>query len=237
MNKAPIPSASVIMLRESPAGLEALLLKKNANISFGGSWVFPGGRVDPQDSHTQKGLSFATERITACRECQEETGMVIDSLKLLPISWWTTPATRPKRFKTLFFLYDASDMNQAPMIDHGEIVDSQWLSISEAISQHNVKSIKLAGPAFVTLKQLLRHQSIESAFTYFKNDGLNEYLPKVQSSDQGPICLYQGDTAYHLLNHHAVSDDPALLKKIQQSPIRHRLYMRNERPWHYVNDT
>jgi ribonuclease/clavin/mitogillin len=46
----PRPAATVVLLRESPAGLEALLTHRPATMAFApGVHVFPGGRVDPAD--------------------------------------------------------------------------------------------------------------------------------------------------------------------------------------------
>ena len=49
-----IPAATVIPLRDAvqPDGttaLEVLMLRKNSKLAFGGMWVFPGGRIDPED--------------------------------------------------------------------------------------------------------------------------------------------------------------------------------------------
>ena len=45
-----IPASTVILLRETNGSLETLLLRRNAKLNFaGGNWVFPGGRVDPDD--------------------------------------------------------------------------------------------------------------------------------------------------------------------------------------------
>jgi 8-oxo-dGTP pyrophosphatase MutT (NUDIX family) len=48
---APIPhAATVLLLRENDAGLQVLLTKRAAGLSFmGGLWVFPGGRMEPSD--------------------------------------------------------------------------------------------------------------------------------------------------------------------------------------------
>ena len=40
---APIPAATVVLLRDGDDGIELLMLKKNSKITFGGMWVFPGG--------------------------------------------------------------------------------------------------------------------------------------------------------------------------------------------------
>ena len=48
---APIPlAATVLLLRENDAGLQVLLTKRAAGLSFmGGLWVFPGGRMEASD--------------------------------------------------------------------------------------------------------------------------------------------------------------------------------------------
>jgi 8-oxo-dGTP pyrophosphatase MutT (NUDIX family) len=48
---APIPhAATVLLLREDDAGLQVLLTKRAAGLSFmGGLWVFPGGRMEASD--------------------------------------------------------------------------------------------------------------------------------------------------------------------------------------------
>ena len=44
-----IPAATVVLLRDSDESYEVLMLKKNSKITFGGRWVFPGGKIDPED--------------------------------------------------------------------------------------------------------------------------------------------------------------------------------------------
>lgn len=49
---APLDSATVVMLRDGPTGLEVLLLKRHAASSvLGGAFVFPGGKLDAADAH------------------------------------------------------------------------------------------------------------------------------------------------------------------------------------------
>ena len=48
----PLDSATVVMLRDGPTGLEVLLLKRHAASSvLGGAFVFPGGKLDAADAH------------------------------------------------------------------------------------------------------------------------------------------------------------------------------------------
>ena len=62
----PLPAATVIPIRDGGQGLEALMLRRNSKIAFGGMWVFPGGRVDPDDRDpTRPDDELATARRAA----------------------------------------------------------------------------------------------------------------------------------------------------------------------------
>ncbi len=86
MSEAPIPAATVLLLRDEPA-FEVLMIARHENSSFaGGALVFPGGRVDPGDRQTAwrdhaDGLSSddvrAAAQIAAIREAFEETGVLL----------------------------------------------------------------------------------------------------------------------------------------------------------------
>lgn len=57
----PVPArdaATVVLLRDSPAGPEVYLLRRKASMAFAaGAYVFPGGSVDPRD--TDRALTWA----------------------------------------------------------------------------------------------------------------------------------------------------------------------------------
>jgi len=80
-------AATVVLLRDSAAGLETLLLRRNSQIAFGGMWVFPGGRVDDGD---RAGLApddgLGAARRAAIREAQEEAGLIVPEGLLVPLS-------------------------------------------------------------------------------------------------------------------------------------------------------
>ena len=63
-----IPAATVVLMREPGDGeVEVLMLQKNQNISFGGMWVFPGGRIDDGD-YEQDGDLEAAARNAVTRD-------------------------------------------------------------------------------------------------------------------------------------------------------------------------
>src|SRR2546421_7574078 len=104
-----IPAATVILLRDRASGLETLMVRRSSRLQFGGMWVFPGGRVDPDDhpvSATADELAaagpggrpdegaaasneLAAARRAAAREAAEEAGLVVDEEGLVPLSHCT----------------------------------------------------------------------------------------------------------------------------------------------------
>src|SRR5262249_45640549 len=111
-----IPAATVVLVRDAAAGLETLMLKRNAAIAFGGMWVFPGGRIDAADGDDDE-----APRRAAVREAFEEAALVVEPSALVPFAHWTPPPVAPKRFATWFFLAPAPSAEVA--IDGGEIHD------------------------------------------------------------------------------------------------------------------
>jgi 8-oxo-dGTP pyrophosphatase MutT (NUDIX family) len=81
------PAATILIVRDSAAGLEVLMVERHANIGFaGGALVWPGGKIDPADFDTgwlnaASGLAEFDEderaaRVGAVREAYEECGLL-----------------------------------------------------------------------------------------------------------------------------------------------------------------
>lgn len=81
----PIPSASVILLRDGAEGVEVFMVRRSDALRFAaGATVFPGGRVDPEDRAALPGWTppdaTATDhplRLAAIRETFEESGILL----------------------------------------------------------------------------------------------------------------------------------------------------------------
>ena len=82
----PRPAATVLLLRDSPQGIEVLMTRRAMTASFApGAYVFPGGGIDTADAETH-GLStrrttqsdlHLTQAIAAIRESFEELGILL----------------------------------------------------------------------------------------------------------------------------------------------------------------
>src|SRR3954451_22204645 len=135
-----IPAATVILLRDSDAGVETLMLRRNSKIAFGGMWVFPGGRVEEGDDDGT-GDELGAARPAAVREAEEESGLVVAVDDLVAVSHWTPPPVTPKRFSTWFFVARAPE--GAVTIDDGEIREHMWVTPRDAIAQRDQATIEL----------------------------------------------------------------------------------------------
>ncbi len=83
---APIPSATVLVLRDAPGGLEVFMLVRNRQVDFAsGALVFPGGKVDGRDqgaawtdlAPVPSAHPTRDYWVAALRETFEETGLLL----------------------------------------------------------------------------------------------------------------------------------------------------------------
>jgi 8-oxo-dGTP pyrophosphatase MutT (NUDIX family) len=95
---APLPAATVVLLRDGTGGMEVFLMKRHSKSDvLGGAYVFPGGKVDAADAHAglaaqldqpadalhaalaEPGIDSATASglyVAAIREVFEEAGVL-----------------------------------------------------------------------------------------------------------------------------------------------------------------
>jgi 8-oxo-dGTP pyrophosphatase MutT (NUDIX family) len=207
----PVPAATVIVLRDTDAGLETLMLRKASKIAFGGMWVFPGGRVDPEDS---QGLDpnddLRIAQVAAAREAEEEAGLRIELESLVSFSHWTPPPITPKRFLTWFFLAPAPSGEIT--IDNGEIRDHAWMSVRDAFKKRDAGQIEMAPPTWVTLHRLAQSGSVADALAEAEARAPQVFATHIGVTDAGPIAMWQGDAGWD-------ASDPGLQGE------RHRLSM------------
>ena len=192
--KPATPAATIVLLRDGDAGPEVLMLRKNAKIDFGGMWVFPGGRIDPEDK-SPDGDAELTARNAAAREAEEEAGIQLDSADFVWFAHWTPPPTTPVRFATWFFAARASD--QAVTIDDGEIKDHQWITPAGALAKHAEGEIDLVPPTWVTLYHLSRYQPVDTLLKRLGARDARFYETRaVKRSDGVRVALWSGDAGY-----------------------------------------
>jgi len=198
MDAAHAAAATVVLLREGAAGPEVLLLERPADHgSFRGAWVFPGGRVEPEDALSADGTPRDEEyaaRAAAVRETFEETGLILDRDSLVTSSRWTPPPGIPRRYVTWFYvaLAPRGDVVLSPQ----ESVGYRWLRPADALELHASGRLNLVPPTWVTLHGLTGDASASDAIERARQESPSDYATHLATSANGPVLLWQGDVAY-----------------------------------------
>jgi 8-oxo-dGTP pyrophosphatase MutT (NUDIX family) len=207
-----IPAATVVLLRDQAAQVEVLMLHKASQIAFGGMWVFPGGRIDAEDYPAQGDANVAA-RNAAVRETREEAGLTLSADGFVWFAHWTPPPGTPKRFATWFFAALADE--HIVTIDGGEIQNHQWLAPATALERHAAGEIDLAPPTWVTLYQLARETTAESALERLRSREPRYYETHVgKRSDGVRVAMWHGDAGYAALN----ADAPGARHRLVMTP-------------------
>jgi len=188
-----IPAATIVLLREV-GELEVLMLHKASQIAFGGMWVFPGGRIDTED-YPGDGDANVAARNAAVRETHEEAGLTLMPEGFVWFAHWTPPPVAPKRFATWFFAARADSHNVT--IDGGEIQNHQWVTPTAALAQHAAGDIDLAPPTWVTLYQLSRYDTVETALEQMRSREPRYYETRIgKRADGVRVAMWYGDAGY-----------------------------------------
>jgi 8-oxo-dGTP pyrophosphatase MutT (NUDIX family) len=181
-------AASLILLRDSTAGPEVLLVKRNPEQRFmGGVWVFPGGAVHTDDADHAR---------AAVRELEEEAGIALPKESaLVPFSRWITPAEVKVRFDTWFFAARAPDGARATP-DGGECVDARWLRPRDALAACERDELVLVFPTIKHLEQLARFGSVADALEAARGRTVEPVQPRVVVREGAPEVLLPGEPGY-----------------------------------------
>jgi 8-oxo-dGTP pyrophosphatase MutT (NUDIX family) len=194
------PAATVALLRDGEAGLEVLLTKRSSRLAFhGGAWVFPGGRIDPEDYpggevSDDADAVLTAARNAAAREAMEEAGLVVDPDSLAWFAHWTPGAIATRRFATWFFVGAAPEGRV--VVDDGEIREHVWIRPADAIARREAGEIELIPPTWVTLHKLADAASSAAVCADARARDPQIYLTHITRVDGGIASIWQGDAAY-----------------------------------------
>jgi 8-oxo-dGTP pyrophosphatase MutT (NUDIX family) len=231
-------AATLLLLRDGGPGLEVLMITRHAAVAFaGGAAVFPGGRLDAEDSapallqhcRAVPGIDPAqlALRICAIRETFEEAGLLlarravserlltggeIGTIQaallarlghaadftelvsegglelatdlLVPFAHWITPAIRPRRYDTHFFLATAPAQQEARHDGH-EAVDSIWVAPAQAAADGAAGRVKMIFATRFNLLKLARSATREAAFAAARADTIVTVCPEYRETPRG----------------------------------------------------
>lgn len=195
MNEA-VPAATVILLRDAPGGVETLMLRRNSKLDFaGGMWVFPGGRVDPDDADPNAPDDpVAAARRCAARESAEEAAAELDPTEFVTLSSWCPPPEAPKRFDTWFFVAraPAGDIK----VDGGEIHDHHWSTPAEVLDRSKTGEIEILPPTWISLDALLPYETVTEALATIEGSPTERFETRMLKTDGMRTLAWFGDAAY-----------------------------------------
>ncbi len=219
--RPPVPAATAVLLRQSAAGIQTLLLRRNPDMPvMGGIWVFPGGRVDAEDRFAASNPDdrYEVARITAVRETAEEAGLQLDPNSLVRFSHWTPPPDFDHQLATWFFV--AAAPLGAVQVDGREISEHLWLSPKEAIRRHTeAGGTWFLPPTFVTLRELEPFSHLTDVLAAAQRREPMFYDTRLATTAAGEwVALWEGDAGY-------ASTNPDL------AGSRHRLWAPEGLPW------
>ncbi|WP_315762698.1 NUDIX domain-containing protein [Sphingomonas sp. Y38-1Y] len=222
MSDAPIPAASLIVLRPATGGPEVLMVERGATLAFaGGALVFPGGRVDPGDRALAARFGGEPDdtvaRIAAIRETIEEAGLAIgldpalarhrDALlagepveTLLPAAAFDLAALTPfARWLPLGLPHRIFDTrfylargDGKPVVDGVENVRAFWARPADVLAGGG----KLIFPTRRNLERLAQHPDIDAIFADAARHPVRTITPTIEDRGGVPHLCIPDDLGY-----------------------------------------
>lgn len=190
------PAATIMLAREKDKELEVLLLKRNKALAFAaGLWVFPGGKIEPEEKE-QGADDLAAAKLAAVRETMEEANIAIGTEKLLFFSHWTTPEIEPRRYATWFFFGDVTGQNLEVKVDDSEIKKHLWINPQQALDKVKIGDLAMMPPTYISLQLIRKCTTIAQAKAKLTEENPIYILPVLRLIDRKMICIYKGDAGY-----------------------------------------
>ncbi len=217
MAPTPLPATTVLLLRDRPAGgFEVFMVQRSMQSSFmPGAYVFPGGRVDPEDhddadawggldpelahrrfeGSLEHGMAVA-HLVAGAREVHEEVGVRLDSLNELHVlAHWITPEFESRRFDTWFVVCRMPD-GARPQHDDYETIASRWVEPRSALERYGDGELVLAPPTFYTIWDLARYDTAAAVLAEAERRSVPPVMPRFQQLDDRAALLLPGDPLY-----------------------------------------
>jgi 8-oxo-dGTP pyrophosphatase MutT (NUDIX family) len=184
---------------------QILIVQRSADLAFAaGAYVFPGGRVDPEDGiagpihHPQLNLQEAAARIAALRETREETGITLDiaATDLVPFARWLPKhEVVTRRFDTRFYLATTSERTE-PVADGEETSHAFWATAQEVLDRCSAGNGRAIFPTRRLLERLARFDSFEAARYEAQRLPQRTISPWIEQREGGDWLCIPEDAGY-----------------------------------------
>jgi glyoxylase-like metal-dependent hydrolase (beta-lactamase superfamily II)/8-oxo-dGTP pyrophosphatase MutT (NUDIX family) len=129
-------------------------------------------------------------------ELLAEHDLALAAGELVYFDHWITPALRPRRFDTRFFVARVPD-EQAGSHDNAEAVASVWLPPREALARAERKEIEVAFATRTMLSELAAFETVDAALAHARAKGpIETNRPVIAQGSDGPQIFRRGDGPY-----------------------------------------
>ena len=217
------PAATVILMREAEeSGFEIFIVKRSSRSSFGSLYVFPGGKLDPEDTEKDlyaccegmndeeasarlgienDGLSFW---IACIRECFEETGVLLTNPSDSLIQEYEKLSSLRKQLNNKEISFKDICISESLRLGTNNIVPcAHWITPAIEPKRFDTRFFL----AKVNAKQLASHDGFEltesfwikpkDALVKFKEGKMNMILPTISNIEQ----LAEFSSAFEAFNY------------------------------------
>jgi len=190
-------AATIKVIREKPSGgIETLLLRRNKKLKFAPRfWVFPGGKIDP-DELSNADSEMEAALIAATREAKEEADLDILKKDLKYYVNWTTPVDQPYRYKTYFFHVQVPYFDSEVVVDNSEILEHRWYTPEEALTAAKTKDIIILPPTYISMMRIRHCQSYDEVVNEWGRHEPHIIVPRVSQEGDIMHCMYEGDAGF-----------------------------------------
>ena len=217
------PAATVILMREAEeSGFEIFIVKRSSRSSFGSLYVFPGGKLDPEDTERDlyaccegmsdeeasarlgienDGLSFW---IACIRECFEETGVLLTNPNDSLIQEYEKLSSLRKQLNNKEISFKDICISESLRLRTNNIVPcAHWITPAIEPKRFDTRFFL----AKVNAKQLASHDGFEltesfwikpkDALVKLKEGKMNMILPTISNIEQ----LAEFSSAFEAFNY------------------------------------
>jgi len=220
-----IPAATLILLRDRPAGPpELLMVERAAAMAFaGGALVFPGGRIDPGDRALAMAMGDGdlAPRLAAIRETIEEAGIAIgvdgdveamraalargapigdlapvDLSALIPFARWRPDHVPVRVFDTWFYVARLPHDAPPARVDATENVRTLWVTAADALAAADGGEATLLFPTRRVLERLARHDAVADVLADAARWPVRTITPWIEERDGGSFICIPDDLGY-----------------------------------------
>lgn len=159
----------------------------------GSDRLIEGARVSELD-HYREPLSKDEIGIL---EMLEKEDLVLACDQLNHFSHWVTPAGLPKRFDTHFYIAEAPADHLA-VHDGGELVDSVWITVDEAMKGAESGKYTIIFPTKLNLLKLGTSPTVQQAIDTVSSETTVRVEPVRVTTDEGMFLTIPEDAGYPL---------------------------------------